>query len=542
MPNFEPFERILILALDSVCWDMLLPLAQDGTMSALAAFLRRAHYGTLESTIPPHTAAAWSTFLTGKDPGQHGIIDFVKFDPTQHRFKFHDSSASQADSIFTRLSNSGINCGSIFLPRNYPPFPLKNGYVVSGFETPNTQCRFTFPEELRTEVLGISPDLHFNFEDDWGDAATDEGFAQNIDRGVEAIDLLERMSVHFQRERPVRVQVSYLQATDILFHKAWRWCDPKLSAENPYRREQIKKFFRRIDQMLNRVFGLHSSASQRMRAGGSGRTLRVICSDHGHGLSNGRVFINNLLAEWGYLKPLGSFGRASRQLRLLTTFDAASRRTKSREMGLDWSGTKAYLAHVGIYGFVYMNLRGREPNGIVAPENFDKERDALIAKFMQEKIPGTDQPLFVRVYKGEEIYARKKELNLPDLIVAPADGYYPRKKITRGPAVRSTPNAIGGVHRSNGVYAFEGEGIVPSLGMGATANIADMAPTILQALGQPIPKGMTGRPIPNLFEVAPPTKYIDDKTSNQSSGSASVYSKDEEQEIEKRLSDLGYLE
>jgi predicted AlkP superfamily phosphohydrolase/phosphomutase len=545
MPTFQPYDRILILALDSVCWDMLLPLAQDGTMSALAAFLRRAHYGVLESTIPPHTAAAWSTFLTGKDPGRHGIVDFVRFDPVAHRFSFHDSGASQADSIFTRLSDAGVTCGSIFLPRNYPPFPLHDGYVVSGFETPNTECKFTYPSDLRDEVLGISPDLHFNFENDWGDASTDEGFAQNIERGVEAIDLLERMAVHFQRDRPVKVQVAYLQATDILFHKAWRWCDTRTCNENPYRREQIKKFFRRVDQMLNRVFGLHSSASQRMRpggAGGPGRTLRLICSDHGHGPSNGRVFINNLLQEWGYLKQLGSLGRASRQFKLLTTFDAAARRTKSREMGLDWSATKAYLAHVGIYGFVYMNLRGREPQGIIAPEDFEAERDRLIARFMKEKIPGTDQQLFVKVYKGEEIYARKKELNLPDLVVVPADGYYPRKKLTRGPSVRSTPNSVGGVHRSEGVYAFEGDGIIPSLGVGARASIADIAPTLLAALGQPVPRAMTGRPIPEIFEIPPPTQYVDDNGFNPTIPRSDVYSKDEEQEIEKRLSDLGYLE
>src|SRR5205807_1191380 len=137
-------------------------------------------------------------------------------DPTQHRFRFHDSTTTQADSIFTRLSNSGVPCGSLFLPRNYPPFPLKNGYIVSGFETPDTRCNFTFPEELKEEVLGISPDLHFNFEDDWGDGTSEADFARNIDHAVQSVDLLEHMAVHCQRERPVRVQVSYLQATDIL--------------------------------------------------------------------------------------------------------------------------------------------------------------------------------------------------------------------------------------------------------------------------------------------------------------------------------------
>jgi predicted AlkP superfamily phosphohydrolase/phosphomutase len=542
MPQFTPFDRVIVLALDSVCWDLLLPFANDATMPTLAAFLKSAHHGVLNSTIPPHTAAAWTTFLTGKDPGRHGVIDFVGFDPVKHRFRFHDSSVQRADTIFSRLSDVGIPCGSIFLPRSYPPYPLYEGYMVSGFETPDVDSHFAEPEEIKEEVLGVSPALHFNFEDDWEDDSNDAAFARNIDRAMLAVDLLERLAVHFQRERPVKLQVAYLQATDILFHKAWKWCDPATSGANEVRRELVKKFFRRVDQLINRVLGVHSSSSQsqRFRAGGD-KTLRVIVSDHGHGTSAGRVFINNFLRDWGYLTGLGAFRRASRKLAMLT-MDAATRRAKSRELAVDWARTKAYLAHVGIYGFVYLNLKGREPDGIVAEQDFENVRDELIAKFKAEKIPGTDKPLFVDVLKGEEVYSRKKELNLPDLVIVPADGFYPRKKISSGPSVRVTPNAIGGVHRSQGVYAFQGPGIVASSGLGAAASIADMAPTLLAALKQPIPKAMTGKVLEHIFQNPPDLEFSHDDRPEDGPHDGAVYSKEEEKAIEKRLADLGYLE
>lgn len=542
MPEFVPFERVVVLALDSVCWDVLNPLIADQTMPSLGAFLAKGNFGVLESTVPPHTAAAWTTFLTGKDPGHHGIIDFVKFDPTQHRFAFHTSAASRAESLFTRLTEMGVSCGSIFLPRNYPPFPLQNGYMISGFETPDTNVRFTEPDELREEVLNVSPHLHFNFEDDWESDATDAGFARNIERAIMSVDLLERLAVHLQRERSTKLQVAYLQSTDILFHKAWKWCDPDSAKSSPARREQIKKFFRRVDQLCNRVLGIHSSssASQRFRPSGGPKTLRLIVSDHGHGSSKGRVFINNLLKDWGFLAPLGHFSRVSRRISLLT-LDAATRKTRSRELPLDWSRTRAYLAHVGIYGFVYINLKGREPNGIVSPEDFESVRDSLIERFKAAKIPGTSQPLFPKVLKGEEHYARKKELNLPDLIVVPADGYYPRKKLTRRDPVRVTPNSIGGVHRTDGVYVFEGPGIVH--GGGVRANIADIAPTLLAALGKPVPATMTGKVLTHLFDVPPDVKRVEDGAAPSAPGSPeAVYTKDEESAIEKRLADLGYLE
>jgi predicted AlkP superfamily phosphohydrolase/phosphomutase len=546
MLSFVPYERVVILALDSVCWDVLLPLAQDGTMPALATFLRKAHFGTLNSTIPPHTAAAWTTFLTGKDPGQHGVIDFVRFDPEKHKFAFHDSTVQRSENFLTRLSKADVSCGSIFLPRSYPPYPLKNGYIVSGFETPNTQVSFTNPEELRDDILGVSPQMHFNFEDDWEDAKDDDGFERNIDHAMAAVDLLERVAVHFQRERPTAVQIAYLQATDILFHKAWKWCLPESVKDNARRREHIQRFFRRVDQMINRVFGLHSSSSssQRFRPGGEARTMRLIVSDHGHGRSAGRVFINTLLQKWGFLTPLGHLKRASQRLKLLTTFDAAERKARSRELPLEWSKTRAYLAHVGIYGFVYLNRVGREPFGIVKDSEYEKVRDQIIQCFLDEKIPGTNDPLFIAVHKGEEIYDRKDELNLPDLIVVPADGFYPRKKLSRGSGIRVTPNSIGGVHRVGGVYAFEGPNINASNGVGQTANIADIAPTILAALGQPVPAGMTGKPLLHIFGNPPNISLAKEKPTRESArlSDAPVYSKEEEQAIEKRLSDLGYLE
>jgi predicted AlkP superfamily phosphohydrolase/phosphomutase len=545
-PANASYERVIVLGLDSVTWDLLLPFVNDGTMPSLAAFLRTSNFGVLDSTVPPHTAAAWTTFLTGKDPGHHGIIDFVGFDPTQHKFRFHDSNTSRKDSILYRLSKANVPCGSIFLPRNYPPYTLKDGYMISGFETPGVNSRFTEPEELREEILGISPQFHFNFEDDWEDDKEDAAFARNIDRAIGAVDLLERLAVHFQRDRPVALQIAYLQATDILFHKAWRWCDPRTADANPVRREQVKKFFRRVDALCNRVLGIHtsSSASGRFKVGGP-KTLRVIVSDHGHGASLGRVFINNLLRDWGYLTPLSGFRNASRKLRMLT-MSAAARKAKKKELALDWSRTKAYLAHVGIYGFLYINLKGREPEGTVAAEDYDKVRNELIKRFLAEKIPGTKEPLFLQALKGEDIYARKKELNLPDLILVPADGYYPRKKLSRGPAVRMTPNGVGGIHRTNGVYAFSGPGVELTPAMGPRANIVDLAPTLLAALGQPVPTGMTGKPMLNVFQHPPQVQYAGDETPRGSTSDTRstepVYSKEEESEIEKRLSDLGYLE
>ncbi|HLX64515.1 MAG TPA: alkaline phosphatase family protein [Planctomycetota bacterium] len=542
MNKFVPYDRVQVLALDSVGWDVLLPLVEDGTMPALASFLKTAHYGVLESTTPPHTAAAWTTWLTGKDPGQHGVIDFVRFDPTAHRFRFHDSTVQRNSSILTLLSNAGISCGSIFLPRNYPPYPLHEGYIVSGFETPSVESNFTEPYELREEILSDAPALHFNFEDDWEKDVDDAAFSRNIDRAIGSVELLERLAVHFQRTRPTRVQVAYLQATDILFHKAWKWCDAKTGASNLRRRELIKKFFRRVDSSINRILGLHSSESRRMTAiNPLARTLRLICSDHGHGSSDGRIFVNNLLKEWGYLKPLGGLNKLTQRIASFS-FQKEVRKTRNKELSLDWSRTRAYMAHVGINGFVYLNLKGREPHGIVSPDEFESVRDGLIEKFRAVKIPNTNKPLFDRVLKGEEIYARKDELNLPDIVLCATGGFFPRNKLSHKSPIQVSPNAVGGVHRPDGIYAISGPGIARSGPVGRRASIADICPTLLAALGQPIPADVTGKPMQYIFENPPPLQSTAAAQPTEPGPDAPVYTSEEQKAVEKRLADLGYLE
>jgi predicted AlkP superfamily phosphohydrolase/phosphomutase len=533
--DFKPYDRIVVLALDSLTWDVVKPLLDDGVMPRLAAFLKRAHAGTLNSTIPPHTAAAWSTFLTGQEPGRHGVLDFIHYDPVKQRTAFQDSSATRPNSFLTRLSAAGISCGSIFLPRSYPPYPLQNGYMVSGFETPGTGVRFAEPPDLRDEILRSAPGMHFNFEDDWNRDPDPAVFAANIDRAIEAVDLLETLSLKCQRERPVRVQVSYLQAPDILFHKAWRWCDPILGPADPFRRKQILRFFERVDLLVERVFGLNGAASP------EDRTLRVIVSDHGHGISSGRVFMNTLLQEWGWLTPLGRLRRAAKKLETLA-LSQSERRARRWEPPIDWNSTRAYVSHVAMYGFVYLNLKGREPQGIVPAQDFEKVRDDLIARFRAEKVPGSDTPLFPQVLKGEDVFERKAELNLPDLVVVPIDGYFPRKKLTRKAAVRSYPNAVGGIHRTNGVFALEGPGVAPRFDIANVANISDLAPTLLAALGQPVPTAMTGTPLSAAFAETLPIQRVEDDGTISQAPAAHVYSAEEEQAIEKRLSDLGYLE
>ncbi len=179
----------------------------------------------------------------------------------------------------------------------------------------------------------------------------------------------------------------------------------------------------------------------------------------------------------------------------------ADRKARNKELTVDWKHTRAYMAHVGIHGYVYLNLQGREPHGIVKKADFEKVRNELVEKFKALKIPGTDTALFRAVYKGEEIYARKEEHALPDIVLAATGGFFPRSKLSKKKAIQVATKAVGGVHRPEGVYAFGGGNIRPSKGFGQRASIADICPTLLAALGQPIPGDVVGKPMQFIFET-----------------------------------------
>ena len=131
------FSRVLLIGLDGATFDVLGPLMRDGVMPELKDLMDNGTWGPLESTRPPITPAAWTTFMTGKGPGKHGIIDFLRYDPKTNRLSFNDNKkiSTKAKTIWQILSDKNYRVGSINVPMTFPPEPV-NGFMISGFDTP----------------------------------------------------------------------------------------------------------------------------------------------------------------------------------------------------------------------------------------------------------------------------------------------------------------------------------------------------------------------------------------------------------------------
>jgi predicted AlkP superfamily phosphohydrolase/phosphomutase len=535
-------ERLLIIGLDGATFSVLDPLMAEGRMPNLKRFIAGGVSGILNSTQPPITPAAWTTFMTGKGPGRHGILDFETYDATTHTLTFNSTYEIREKTLWQLLSEKGLRVGSINVPMTYPPKPV-NGFMISGFETPSIESQFTWPPELKEEIFRVIPT--YDYRTNWRRTAIGRmaQLADNLEYITNSFDQGVTLTKHCGDKYGWEVLMTVFKLVDNLQHKAWKYLDPRFATQFAQEREMAAQCFTRLDDACGKLF---EYAEQ------NGATV-LIMSDHGHGSMDGKAQPNLLLLKWGYLRLKSGWQQARTRARhwlyrltkgRATRFEQGSRGIE-RELAVDWSRTQACVMHAGIFGYLYINLKGRGPHGVVEPEDYEALREELAQRLRATTIRQPDgrvTPLFMQVYKTEELYGCRREdnVNLPDLLLEPHPGFAVVRKIRGRRAVRwCALDRLEGTHRVEGIFALSGPNV--RRGERLTANIVDVTPTALAALGLRVPVDMEGRVIREAFttelivETEPPVAKVT-RTGEE------AYSEEDRKVLERRLSDLGYLE
>jgi predicted AlkP superfamily phosphohydrolase/phosphomutase len=355
----------------------------------------------------------------------------------------------------------------------------------------------------------------------------------------------------------------HFQQTDWIQHKVWGLIEQAAgdASNRDPRVERVRECYREIDKQVGVLL-------EKVRAHSP---LTIVLSDHGFGDYKGELYPNYYLNQWGYYhetsaaekdtaKPVRDLffknplltrayrGMASvkhRVDRMLefkkyqnfnSWIDFAGGTFGGRALPVDWSRTK--VATVGAYecAFLYVNVIGRGPAGIVPPEDCDGIISEVVAKFKEVKHPVTGKKVYKQVARGTEIYpVSGRGILLPDAILIPEDGYGLSSKISD-----ALPEATSeGVHRHNGVVFLKGEGWKTSVPK-FSPFLIDMAPTLLHALGLPVPTDMDGRVLEEIFTA--PRKVEYEEVDNSVSHEPVQYLEAEAELIEQRLRDLGYVE
>jgi len=536
---------ILIVGLDGATWQILDPLLAAGDMPTLARLRDGGAWGVVRSVVPPITPAAWSSFMTGKLPSKHGIYDFRVYDPRTRRDSFVTSRALREPTVFELLTAAGRRVATVNVPVTYPPNP-RAGTVVSGFDTPSVAAAFTHPPELKEQILGLVGDYFFIAVPDTTDPnlERDDAFARFVDDVERAFEQRTRIALHLLADGPWDTFMLHYQDTDILQHRTWRFFTER--ERYPERWARLRRAYARLDALLAEVL----AAMPR-------DTLVVALSDHGFGSHEGRLYPNVLLRRWGYLtwagrrrdrfmrslrKRLARLGLARpRPLRTDAWIAQVRERSLERMLPLTWRRTRAYVALAEMSGLLYVNLRGREPGGIVSP---GWEQEALAAeirdKLLAVRDPKDGAPVFAEVLPGREVFPDDPHGTRPDLVLLPRPEYSVYRDLNHRRWIDHY-SLTSGTHRPEGVLVVSGEGIRPGR-LAREASLVDLAPTILAAAGVPVPDDMDGRVLDELFVEAPHVTRVAGTSSANSERDEGALTPEEEAEVVERLRALGYME
>ena len=540
-------DRLVILGLDGATWTVLDPLRGRGLLPNLDALLARAAHGTLLSTIPPVTTAAWTTMQTGCSPARHGVFDHRYYDAAAGQMKVSHSGRVRVPTIWRLLSDAGRSVICLNLPGTYPPPPVR-GVIVSGMDAPHLDAALSgapaFAARLRAEVPAY--DLRYYWKrppQSLEELAENARLTAASFRGrAEGALLADRMVPDWSA---LMVQ---FQNLDPFQHRAWRYLNvDETGIDDPPWNDAAAEVIRGLDAAVGLLCDLAARRGAHVLA----------LSDHGFGPCLGRVHVNRILLDAGVARlpwrPSAKLLRRAAQgvehLRLwgakrkdpaarAATFD----QSVAAQFPFDWRRTLAFAPHQDTAAMVYLNAADRRPGApLKTPRQVDDARNAAFVALAAARHPETGRPLFPRVIAvAEEYGVDPAATGYPDLIALPDDPYWVRTKLAPGRAWVEPDPDLPGTHRPEGIVALAGAGITP--GRTLQADLRDIAPTVLGLLGVPIPPHVEGQPLPCLPQAAvtrhdPPAAPLAGPHPPQFE-----YTPEEQAIIEQRLADLGYLE
>jgi predicted AlkP superfamily phosphohydrolase/phosphomutase len=571
-------NKCFVIGLDGATFDLIKPWVRDGRLPNMAKIMNDGVHGVLNSTVPPNSAPAWSSFITGKNPGKHGIFDFTQHIEGSYKVRFVNANLRKGKSIWRTLSEFNRKVGVINVPMTYPPEKV-NGFMISGMDSPGLDSNFTYPPKIYKEI-----------KENVGEYIIEAGLWSYISKGnidlaiqkqMETIERRFEVAKYLMEKYPWDFFTIVFTATDRVQHAFWKYMDPQhpLFTEPDGKRYggAILKVYERLDEII----GLFMNSLDE-------NTTLIIMSDHGAGpSSNKTIYLNNWLHKEGFLKykdskggqqGIGSFAKRMIYTKLLTktarnVWKRMSRKNRDKIKKLfprlsnrlassfffsriDMDRTLAYAEESRT--FIWINSKGRDPKGIV---NDGEEYKSVCEKIteglrsLKDQVSGQD--VIDNVYKKGETYHGESMQIAPDMVVLfKKNGFVPRPSYNAKPdvilnhipkneleklEVNIQANAR---HHPDGVVMLWGPKIKKRKKIEG-AQIIDLAPTIFYLTGVPIPADIDGKVLVDAisedFLKNNPIEYVSKVESKSPDSERSGYSDADEEKIGDRLRDLGYL-
>jgi predicted AlkP superfamily phosphohydrolase/phosphomutase len=446
--------KLLVIGLDGAVPELVFRTFSE-SLPNLRRLMENGTWGTLESTIPPITVPAWTCMMTGKDPGQLGLYGFRnRLDYSSSRLGIANALSVTTPTVWDILSAAGKEVVLVGVPQTYPPKPV-NGYLISCFLTPSAKNQYTYPADLREEIESRFGTYLFDVE---------QFRTEDKNRLVKEIyQMTEKrfQVVHYLLQgKPWDFFMLVEIGVDRIHHGFWRFLDPLHPQHipgSPFGRV-IEDYYRFIDDHIGRLI----SAAPK-------ETQVLVVSDHGAQRMEGGIAVNEWLQREGYLvledKPPGV--------------------VPLEKCRVNWKKTRAWGTG-GYYSRIFINLEGREAQGIVPRSEYDFLRAELSGKLQALNDP---EGILMenRVFKPEEVY---REINgfPPDLIVYFKNLFWRALGSVGMGSIYAQENDTGSDdanHSPYGIY-IDYNPFAEAEGTRIDLNITEIAFTILSKFGIPI--------------------------------------------------------
>ncbi|MDY6861431.1 MAG: alkaline phosphatase family protein [Thermodesulfobacteriota bacterium] len=464
-------KRVIIIGLDCATPQLIFKEHIDD-LPNIRRLLSSGIYGELESCDPPITIPAWTVMMSGKDPGKLGIYGFRnRKDYSYDGLFFATSSEVKEDRVWDILSCNDKKVILVGVPQTYPPKKI-NGYLVSCFLTPDINSQYTYPHSFRHEVEKVVGRYIFDVEN----FRTEDKKRLLADIYV-MTEKRFRLMKYLIKSKDWDFLMGVEIGVDRLYHGFWKYQDaehPKYKEGNPFF-NVIKKYHKYIDNQVGEILDILPENTEIM-----------IVSDHGAKGMKGGICINEWLIRQGYLKII----------------ERPEVITPLNKIKIDWKNTAAW-GEGGYYSRIFLNVKGREPEGRIEPEEYERIRQEL--KRRLEAIEDENgNNIGTKVYLPEELYPVVNGTP-PDLIVYLGNLDWRSVGSIGHPSFITYENDTGpddANHAKNGIFILNSvehyrnsvpiKTLPPPRG---NLKIMDVASTVLSLLGKEIHYEMGGKVI-----------------------------------------------
>lgn len=534
--------KILVIGLDAATMALIEPWAAAGHLPTLARLMREGVSAQLISTPNMHSASAWTSILTGLNPGRHGLFVFSDRDFATGKQVFFKGGDRTGELLSSHLLRHGLTSGFLNVPMTYPAECEPGGYMISGLDAPSLNERAFCPAELRGELVSRFPDYRFAPEG-LGELMKAGRVDAAIAEWTKLIEIQTAAAEYLITNRPTDFFMTVYTASDWGGHNLW----PPSEKTTP-----LLEIYRALDGAIARLLSHAGDETQ-----------SYIISDHGMGRHTGASYH---LAEWlearGYMvrgrsqarhSIIGATRRAARTLLPASVRERVKAGIGEDRVGrlqaaekdsfyssVDWQRSVAYTEpgrHV-----ININLDGRNANGIVPLSDYE-ETCAKIIEDLSNWSDARGNKVVEHVVRRDQVYSGPFSARASDLYIY----WDPAARFAEPPdEVRARGFWWSGDHRPEGIMMCKGPGIRTN-GLAnervEAPGVSDLVPTLMYGAGLPVPGDLDGQIIQSVFTnefgAAHPLRL--DRAPQRQEAGRTPLSSEEEQLIEEKLRGLGYL-